>query len=53
MDIETVAVETPHKVKTLKIDIVEGLSSSAAKDLAKFMEFDGPTVDQVNYSAYC
>ena len=49
MDIETVALETPSKVKTLKIDILEGLTVEASKDLAKFLEFEGPLVDQVEH----
>jgi succinyl-CoA synthetase beta subunit len=46
VDIEEVAKTSPEKVKTVPIDIVQGLSSSAAKDIAKFLEFDSASVDQ-------
>jgi succinyl-CoA synthetase beta subunit len=48
MDIEEVAKSTPEKVKTVPIDIFEGLSLNTAKDVAKFLEFKGAAVDQVN-----
>lgn len=47
MDIEEVAKTNPEKIKTVPIDIVDGLTSSAAKEIAKFLEFDQSSVDQV------
>jgi len=46
VDIEEVAEKTPEKVKTVPIDIFKGLDKSAAQDIAKFLGFDGPLVDQ-------
>jgi len=46
VDIEDVAKSTPEKVKTVPIDIVEGLSQSKAKEIAAFLEFKGSIVDQ-------
>lgn len=47
MDIEEVAKNTPEKVKTVPIDVMKGISSSTAKEIAQFLEFDASTVDQV------
>ncbi|XP_021954531.1 succinate--CoA ligase [GDP-forming] subunit beta, mitochondrial [Folsomia candida] len=46
MDIEEVAKNTPEKVKTVPIDVMKGISSSTAKEIAQFLEFDASTVDQ-------
>ncbi|CAG7825258.1 unnamed protein product [Allacma fusca] len=46
VDIEEVAKNTPEKVKTVAIDIFEGLSQSSAKDIAKFLKFQGKAIDQ-------
>jgi succinyl-CoA synthetase beta subunit len=47
MDIEEVAKNNPEKIKTVAIDVMKGLSSTTAKEIAKFLEFDASTVDQV------
>lgn len=53
MDIEEVAKTNPEKIKTVPINIMEGLSGSTAKDIAKFLEFDSSSVDQViNYNYF-
>lgn len=41
------AKNTPQKVKTVPIDVVEGLTPAMAKDIAKFLEFDSKSLDQV------
>jgi len=47
VDIEEVASSTPEKIKTVPIDIMKGLSANIAKEIATFLEFKGPLVDQV------
>ncbi|KAL0895830.1 hypothetical protein ABMA27_011861 [Loxostege sticticalis] len=42
MDIETVAEETPHLLKTVPIDIYEGVTDKVANEIADFLEFKGP-----------
>lgn len=42
VDIEAVAEETPHLLKTVPIDIHKGISAELANDLASFLEFRGP-----------
>ncbi|XP_028164471.1 succinate--CoA ligase [GDP-forming] subunit beta, mitochondrial [Ostrinia nubilalis] len=42
MDIETVAEETPHLLKTVPIDIYEGVTDKVANQIAEFLEFKGP-----------
>ncbi|XP_060537203.1 succinate--CoA ligase [GDP-forming] subunit beta, mitochondrial [Cylas formicarius] len=42
MDIEAVAEKTPHLLKTLPIDIFEGITDQMAHELAEFLEFNGP-----------
>ncbi|KAK4872008.1 hypothetical protein RN001_016132 [Aquatica leii] len=42
MDIETVAEKTPHLIKTIPVDIFEGVTDEKARDLAEFLEFKGP-----------
>lgn len=42
MDIETVAEQTPHLLKTVPIDIYEGVTDKVANDIAEFLEFKGP-----------
>jgi len=46
VDIEEVAKSTPEKVKTVSIDIEEGLTSAKAREIAKFLEFDLSSEDQ-------
>ncbi|XP_072936159.1 succinate--CoA ligase [GDP-forming] subunit beta, mitochondrial [Epargyreus clarus] len=46
MDIETVAEKTPHLLKTVPIDIHEGITDSVAKEVAEFLEFKGPLVNK-------
>jgi succinyl-CoA synthetase beta subunit len=41
MDIEEVAEKTPEKLKTVPIDIKEGLSAKTAGEIADFLEFKG------------
>lgn len=42
MDIEAVAEETPHLLKTVPIDIYEGVTDKTANEIADFLEFKGP-----------
>ncbi|XP_059049211.1 succinate--CoA ligase [GDP-forming] subunit beta, mitochondrial [Achroia grisella] len=42
MDIEAVAEKTPHLLKTIPIDIYEGITDSMANEVAEFLEFQGP-----------
>ncbi|XP_049887198.1 succinate--CoA ligase [GDP-forming] subunit beta, mitochondrial [Pectinophora gossypiella] len=42
MDIETVAEETPHLLKTVPIDIYEGVTDKVANEIAEFLQFKGP-----------
>lgn len=42
MDIEAVAEKTPHLLKTVPIDIYEGVTDKVANELAEFLEFKGP-----------
>ncbi|XP_028025237.1 succinate--CoA ligase [GDP-forming] subunit beta, mitochondrial [Bombyx mandarina] len=42
MDIEAVAEKTPHLVKTVPVDIFEGISDKVANEIADFLEFKGP-----------
>jgi len=46
VDIEQVAESDPDKVMTLSIDVVEGLTPSAAEDIARFLQFDNQSVKQ-------
>ncbi|KAB0800153.1 hypothetical protein PPYR_08033 [Photinus pyralis] len=41
VDIETVAEQTPHLIKTVPVDIVEGITDAKAADIADFLEFKG------------
>ncbi|KAH9638411.1 hypothetical protein HF086_007718 [Spodoptera exigua] len=41
MDIEAVAEKTPHLIKTLPIDIYEGITDKMANEVAEFLEFKG------------
>ncbi|XP_063394039.1 succinate--CoA ligase [GDP-forming] subunit beta, mitochondrial [Cydia fagiglandana] len=41
MDIEAVAEKTPHLVKTVPIDIYEGITDKVANEIAGFLEFKG------------
>ncbi|XP_050665394.1 succinate--CoA ligase [GDP-forming] subunit beta, mitochondrial isoform X1 [Leptidea sinapis] len=44
MDIEAVAEKTPHLLKTVPIDIYDGITDKMAKDVAEFLEFKGDMV---------
>ncbi|XP_045760471.1 succinate--CoA ligase [GDP-forming] subunit beta, mitochondrial [Maniola jurtina] len=46
MDIEAVAEKTPHLLKTVPIDIHEGITDKMAKEVAEFLEFKGPLVNK-------
>lgn len=46
MDIEAVAEKTPHLLKTVPIDIYEGITDKVAKEVAEFLEFKGPLVQK-------
>ncbi|XP_047542031.1 succinate--CoA ligase [GDP-forming] subunit beta, mitochondrial [Vanessa atalanta] len=46
MDIEAVAEKTPHLLKTVPIDIHEGITDKVAKEVAEFLEFKGPLVNK-------
>ncbi|KAF6209346.1 hypothetical protein GE061_015093 [Apolygus lucorum] len=41
MDIEKVAEETPHLIKTFPVDIFEGVTPEIATDVALFLNFEG------------
>ena len=41
MDIEDVASKTPELIKTVPVDIFEGVTDSMADDLAEFLLFTG------------
>lgn len=41
MDIEDVASKTPEQIKTMPVDIFEGVTDSMAESLAEFLLFDG------------
>lgn len=41
MDIEKVAEKTPELIKTLPIDIFEGVTASMAEEVAAFLKFEG------------
>lgn len=42
MDIEAVAEKTPHLLKTVPVDIYEGITDKLANEIAEFLEFKGP-----------
>jgi succinyl-CoA synthetase beta subunit len=46
MDIEQVAKDTPEKLKTVPVNVVQGLSKNTALDVAKFLEFKGDLVEK-------
>lgn len=41
MDIEQVAEETPHLLKTVPIDVYEGVTDKIANEIAEFLQFKG------------
>ncbi|MEM6811359.1 MAG: ADP-forming succinate--CoA ligase subunit beta [Pseudomonadota bacterium] len=45
MDIEDVAEETPEKIHRLAVDIDEGVTEAAAKDLAQKLELSGDALE--------
>ncbi|KAF2898944.1 hypothetical protein ILUMI_07228 [Ignelater luminosus] len=46
VDIEGVAEKTPHLIKTMPVDIFEGLTDAKAEELAEFLEFKGALKQQ-------
>ena len=46
MDIEAVAEKTPHLLKTVPIDIHEGITDKVAIEIAEFLEFKGSLVQK-------
>lgn len=46
MDIEAVAEKTPEKIKTVPINMDEGLSELKCKEIAAFLEFKGNLIDK-------
>jgi succinyl-CoA synthetase beta subunit len=46
MDIEQVAKDTPGKLNTVPVNVVQGLSKNTALDIAKFLEFKGDLVEK-------
>jgi len=47
MDIEEVAVSSPQLVKTIPIDILEGVTDEMAMTVAEFLEFNGSSRKKV------
>lgn len=41
VDIEAVAEKTPHLIKTVAVDIFEGVTDKMAEELAEFLQFNG------------
>lgn len=41
MDIESVAQETPHLIKTIPVDILIGVTDSMVESIADFLQFEG------------
>lgn len=46
-DIENVAEKTPHLIRTIPIDIFEGVTDSIAKEVASFLEFPPDLIPKV------
>lgn len=46
VDIETVAEETPEKIKTIPLNIDEPISHKTLVEVAKFLEFKGDTIER-------
>ncbi|XP_055640336.1 succinate--CoA ligase [GDP-forming] subunit beta, mitochondrial [Toxorhynchites rutilus septentrionalis] len=46
MDIEAVAEETPEKIKTMPIPVIEGITRVQALDVARFLEFEGALAEK-------
>lgn len=46
MDIENVAEKTPHLIKTVPIDIFEGVTDEMAKSTATFLGFEGNLINE-------
>ncbi|KAF5283356.1 hypothetical protein FQA39_LY04732 [Lamprigera yunnana] len=46
MDIENVAEQTPHLIKTIPVDIIEGVTDKQANELAEFLQFKGPSKEK-------
>ena len=47
VDIEEVAEKTPERLRTVPIDIHQGLTQDMARDLAAFLDFQGDLQDKV------
>lgn len=45
-DIETVAHDTPHLIKTFPVDIYKGLTPELAIDVAVFLQFEGDLMEK-------
>lgn len=46
IDIEAVAAETPEKIKTVPINVNDGISHEKCVEIAEFLEFKGGLVEQ-------
>lgn len=46
VDIEAVAAEQPHKIKTIPLDIYDGITEEVAEEVAKFLGFTDDDVLQ-------
>lgn len=46
MDIEAVAEETPDKIKTMPVSVVDGITHAQAEEVARFLEFKGDLVQK-------
>lgn len=46
MDIEAVAEETPDKIKTIPVSVVDGITHAQAEEVARFLEFKGNLVQK-------
>ncbi len=51
-DIENVAEKTPHLIKTIPIDILEGITEKTALEIATFLEFNDAIKLKVSYIIY-
>jgi succinyl-CoA synthetase beta subunit len=53
MDIESVAQETPHLIKTIPVDILIGVTDSMVESIADFLQFEGSLKAKVITSCNC
>lgn len=47
MDIEEVAISSPQLVKTVPIDVLQGVTDEMAMSVAEFLEFNGSSRKKV------